>query len=298
MELSRLRCFLAAADELSFRRAADVVGVNQSALSRQIAALEDELGVTLFERRSTGARLTEVGRVFLADARRIVADVDRARETIAAVAFGTEGRLRLAICEDATTPTFAAIIAAHRERCPAVTLDLFEIPNAMQPAALRRGEIDAGLLLPPVRRDGIQLDELWREDWLVAMPSDHRFVDMETVSIGDLAGENFITAHPEFGPGCHAQSQDIFVAAGIQPRIVARAFRRLTMAMLVQSGAGVTLVPGAFSGVAMDGIMTRPLSSEGHRMCVAAAYPEGDMQGIVAQFLRTASAAVTTFQAQ
>ncbi|MBO6921981.1 LysR substrate-binding domain-containing protein [Algihabitans albus] len=298
MELSRLRYFLAAADELSFRRAADVVGVNQSAVSRQIAALEDELGVTLFERRSTGARLTEVGRVFLADARRIVADVDRARETIAAVAFGTEGRLRLAICEDATTPTFAAIIAAHRERCPAVTLDLFEIPNAMQPAALRRGEIDAGLLLPPVRRDGIQLDELWREDWLVAMPSDHRFVDMETVSIGDLAGENFITAHPEFGPGCHAQSQDIFVAAGIQPRIVARAFRRLTMAMLVQSGAGVTLVPGAFSGVAMDGIMTRPLSSEGHRMCVAAAYPEGDMQGIVAQFLRTASAAVTTFQAQ
>ncbi|MBO6624614.1 MAG: LysR family transcriptional regulator, partial [Roseicyclus sp.] len=293
-----LRYFLAAADELSFRRAADVVGVNQSAVSRQIAALEDELGVTLFERRSTGARLTEVGRVFLADARRIVADVDRARETIAAVAFGTEGRLRLAICEDATTPTFAAIIAAHRERCPAVTLDLFEIPNAMQPAALRRGEIDAGLLLPPVRRDGIQLDELWREDWLVAMPSDHRFVDMETVSIGDLAGENFITAHPEFGPGCHAQSQDIFVAAGIQPRIVARAFRRLTMAMLVQSGAGVTLVPGAFSGVAMDGIMTRPLSSEGHRMCVAAAYPEGDMQGIVAQFLRTASAAVTTFQAQ
>ena len=294
----RLRCFLATADELSFRRAADMIGVNQSAVSRQITALEDELGVTLFERRSTGARLTEVGRAFLADARRIVADVDRARETIAAVAFGTEGRLRLAVCEDATTPTFAAIIAAHRERCPAVTLDLFEIPSAMQPAALRRGEIDAGLLLPPVHRDGIQLAELWREDWLVAMPSDHRFAVMESISVSDLAGENFITAHSEFGPGCHAQSQAMFKAAGIEPHIVARAFRRLTMAMLVQAGAGVTLVPGTFAGAVIGDIVTRPLSSDGHRMRVAAAYPEGDMQGIVAQFLRTASATLATFQAQ
>ena len=73
MDLHRLRIFLAAADELSFRRAAVVVGVGQPAVSRQVAALEDELGVTLFERRSTGACLTEAGRVFLADARRIIA---------------------------------------------------------------------------------------------------------------------------------------------------------------------------------------------------------------------------------
>lgn len=119
-------------------------------------------------------------------------------------------------------------IAAHRESCPAVTLDLFEVPSAMQKSALRRGDIDAGLLLPPVQADGIQIDELWREDWLIAMPSNHRFADMATVAISDLADENFITAHPEFGPGCHAQSQEMFVAAGVQPPIVARAFRRLT----------------------------------------------------------------------
>ena len=298
MQLRRLRYFLATADELSFRRAAELTGVNQSAVSRQIAALEDELGVALFERKSTGARLTEVGRVFLADARRIVRDVDRARETITAVAFGTEGRLRLAVCEDATTPTLAAIIAAHRERCPAVTLDLFEIPSAMQSAALRRREIDAGLLLPPVHEDGIQLDELWCEDWLAAMPSDHRFAGMESISVSDLAGENFITAHPEFGPGCYVQSQQMFKAVGIKPHIVARAFRRLTMAILVQSGVGITLVPGAFVSATIDGIVTRPLSSDGHRMRVAAVYPEGDMQGVVAQFLRIASATVATFQAQ
>ena len=80
-----------------------LIGVGQPVVSRQIAALEDELGVSLFERKSTGARLTEAGRMFVADARRIVADVDRAREAVMSVAHGTACRLRLAICEDATT---------------------------------------------------------------------------------------------------------------------------------------------------------------------------------------------------
>ncbi len=298
MDLRRLRYFLEAADELSFRRAAEKLDIAQSALSRQIAALEEELGVDLFERRYTGARLTEAGRTFPADTSRILADLDRASETCVSVAFGISGRLRLAVCEDATTPIFAAIIAAHRERCPDVILDLFEMPSTIQTAALRRGDIDAGLLLPPVQGIGIQCDELWRENWLVAMPSGHRLADMETVTISELVGENFITAHPEFGPGCHAQTQAMFAAVGVQPHIVARPFRRLTMTMLVHSGAGVTLVPGSFGGVAMNGIELRRLSSGGHSMRVAMAYPEGDMQGVVAQFLRVASATAATFGAR
>lgn len=200
------------------------------------------------------------------------------------------GRLRLAVCEDAITPTFAAIIAAHRKCCPDVTLDLFEMPSAMQMAALRRGDVDAGLLLPPVQADVIQLDELWREDWLVAMQSGHRLADLETVPISELANDNFVTAQAEFGPGCHAQRQIMFLAAGIQPRIVARAFRGMTMAMLAHSGAGVTPVPGSFADVAIDGVVLRPLLFGGHSMCVAMAYPKGDLQGVVAQFLRIASA--------
>lgn len=291
MELRRLRYFVAAAEELSFRRAADRINLAQSALSRQIAALEEELGVDLFERRYTGARLTEAGRAFLGDATRILADVDRARETVASVASGIGGRVRLAICEDATTPTFATIIAAYRERCPNVALDLFEMPSAMQAPALRRGDIDAGLLLPPVQGAGIQCDELWREDWLVVMQTGHRLERLSFIQIADLAHENFITGHPDFGPGCHHQTQAMFLSAGIAPPIVACAFRRLTMTMLVQSGAGVTLVPGAFAGSALAGISLRPLASGDHKMRVSAAYPDGDMQGTVAQFLRVASAA-------
>src|SRR3546814_3350931 len=128
-----------------------------------------------------------------------------------------------------------------RDQCPAVELELFEMPSAAQPFALRRGEIDVGLLLPPVQSDGLQLDELWNESWLVAMPSEHRLADFEVIAISDLAGENFVAAHQEFGPGCHQQTQEMFLAAGVRLHVVARAFRRMTMLMLVHSGAGVKI---------------------------------------------------------
>src|SRR3546814_11429246 len=71
------------------------------------------------------------------------------------------------------------------------------------------------------------------ESWLVAMPSEHRLADFEVIAISDLAGENFVAAHQEFGPGCHQQTQEMFLAAGVRLHVVARAFRRMTMLMLV-----------------------------------------------------------------
>src|SRR3546814_18305541 len=96
------------------------------------------------------------------------------------------------------------------------------MPSAAQTFALRRGEIDVGLLLPPVQSDGLQLDELWNESWLVAMPSEHRLADFEVIAISDLAGENFVAAHQAFGPGCNQQTQEMFLAAGVRLHVVAR----------------------------------------------------------------------------
>src|SRR3546814_17061652 len=74
-------------------------------------------------------------------------------------------------------------------------------------------------------------------------------------------------------------TQEMFLAAGVRLHVVARAFRRMTMLMLVHSGAGVTLVPGSFADGAMDGIVTRPVESGEHRMRIAAGYPLGDLHG-------------------
>src|SRR3546814_5853791 len=95
--------FCVATEEYAVRRARERVGFDEPNVSIRFAALESELGVQLFERISGGVRLTEVGRTFLVDARRIISDLERAQSSIKAVAFGTDGRLRLGICEDAAT---------------------------------------------------------------------------------------------------------------------------------------------------------------------------------------------------
>lgn len=210
MELKRLRAFVAAAEATSFRQAAERLRTQISSVSRTVAALEDELGVSLFERHQRGVRLTTVGQALLIDARRILADIDRARGAAQSIASGVTGRLRLAICEDATTPIFARVLAAFRIRFSEVALDLFEMPSALQLAALLRGDIDAGMLLPPVPTNGIEIDELWRDSWAVAFPASHPLSHMEAITIADLAQHDFITAHPESGPGCYDQAQALF----------------------------------------------------------------------------------------
>jgi DNA-binding transcriptional LysR family regulator len=292
MELKRLRAFVATAETTSFRQAAERLRTQISSVSRTVAALEDELGVSLFDRSTRGVRLTMVGQAFLIDARRILADVDRARKGAQSAAAGVTGRLRLAVCEDATTPVFARILAAFRSGFPEVALDLFELPSAMQLVALSRGEIDAGLLLPPVQASEIEAEELWCDPWAVACSSDHVLSERESIAIADLAQHDFITAHPEFGPGCHAQSMALFASAGTSPNIVARAFHRQTMLALVQSGAGVTLVPGSFVDMRINGLCFRPLQTDDPGLCVAAAFRKGDLPGVVAQFLRAARAVV------
>lgn len=294
MELKRLRTFVTAAETTSFRQAAGRLRTQISTVSRTVATLEGELGVSLFERHARGVRLTAVGQAFLIDTRRILADIDRARDAAQLIAIGMTGRLRLAVCEDATTPIFARTLAAFRRRLPEVVLDLFELPSALQPDALLRGAIDVGLLLPPVPTNRIQIAELWRDPWAVACPPSHPLNDSKSITIADLAQHDFVTAHPEFGPGCHHQAQALFEAAGVSPRIVARAFHRQTMLALVQSGAGVTLVPGSFVGMTIDGLCFHPLQTEDPGLCVAAAFREGDLPGVVAQFLRAARAAVSS----
>src|SRR3546814_13540909 len=93
---------------------------------------------------------------------------------------------------------------------------------------------------------------------LIVMPSGRRRAEFEVIAVSDWAGENVVASHQEFGPGSHRQTQEMFLAACVRLHVVARAFRRMTMLMLVHSGAGVTLVTGSFANGAMDGIVTRP----------------------------------------
>ena len=291
MDLRRLRHFVVAAEESNFRRASLRLDTNQSTISRHVRDIEEELGADLFLREpGHGARLTEVGRAFLQDVREMFDNLDHAKTTALAVAYGKCGRLRLAASEDVMTGTLARIITAYREQRPAVYLDLLEMPAVAQVRALQRGQIDLGLMLPPIEGAAIISDPVWSEEWLAAFPKAHRLARRTHLQAADFAGQDLIIGHEERGPRCGRHVLDMLDTLHVSVRIVAEVEHLQTALMLVQSGMGIAFVPGALAHVKMDGIVFRPFTPAKGRIVVYAVWPDGTTSGLVAQFLRIAHA--------
>src|SRR5579863_2322305 len=147
MELRHLRCFVAVAEDLNFRRAAQRLHVAQPALSRTIKHLEEEAGVTLLERNRRSVELTSAGRSLLNDARRLLQEahtaVTRARQCVS----GTRATLRVGISEAFDeTPLMQRALPAFRRRFPDVKLELHELFSVLQIEALRKHDLDAGIM--------------------------------------------------------------------------------------------------------------------------------------------------------
>jgi DNA-binding transcriptional LysR family regulator len=294
MDLRRLRYFVIAAEESSFRRASQRLGCNFSAVSRYVRDIEDELGADLFlAEPGYGARLTEVGRAFLRDVREMSENLEHAKMTALAVAHGKRGRLRLAASEDVMTGTLARIITAYREQWPEVHFDLLELPAIAQVRALQRGRIDLGLMLPPVEGAAIISDPVWSEEWLAALPKAHPLARRTDLHATDFGNQNVIIRHAERGPRCGRHVLNLLDTLHVTVRIVAEVEHLLTELMLVQSGMGIAFVPGALAHVSIDGAVFRPFTPARRRIVVHAAWADGSTTGLVAQFLRIAHSIMT-----
>ena len=150
MDLRRLECFVAVAEELHFRRAAERLHTTQPAVSQQVRQLEEALAVRLLERSRRHVRLTAAGEIYLAEARRVLERLDRAGRLARRAAAGQAGRLALGCTSPALLLAMPELVRRFRQLAPAVEIDLAELPTGEQEAALRRHDLDAGILLPPV----------------------------------------------------------------------------------------------------------------------------------------------------
>lgn len=292
MQLRSLRSFIVVAEALSIRRAARQLGIAQSALTKQIAALEAELGLDLLVReRQRIVGLTAAGESFLGDARRILAEIDRATSSARGIAEGKEGRLRLGVCEDAATERLSHILSAFHRALPKVAVDVFEMPSRRLVCALGRNEIDLALLVAPVNDEKLIFDALWTDDWLIALPEAHLLAAKNRVACEDIGALPLILAHSELAPSGHGSIEAAFNAAGITPQIAAFALRRTTMLHLVAAGRGATFLPGSLATISTPGVVMRPFSAE--PVTIAAAY-RTDPPGLAMQFLRIARTTLET----
>jgi DNA-binding transcriptional LysR family regulator len=264
VELRHLRYFVTVAEELHFSRAAEKLNIGQPPLSMQIRALEEELGVALFERSRRRVFLTAAGRTFLARARQILADADAARREVQQIAGLDAGELRIAFTTSAPmTNLMKRVLTAYRQRYPRVTLTLSESPSERQRDALTERTLDIGLLrqaedAPPM--SGLHFETLIDEALVVVLHQGHALAHRESLPIADLANEAFIMHPPDVGTAVDGKIRRMCERAGFAPRVVQEARESTTIVALAASGLGVAVLPEAVRCIQIEGVRFRALS--------------------------------------
>jgi DNA-binding transcriptional LysR family regulator len=263
MELRHLRYFVAVAEELSFTRAAERLHIGQPPLSQQIQALEHEIGARLFERNKRRVLLTEAGRLFLADARRVLALSDQAKETARRAHLGEAGELRVGFTFSTPfTPLFAKVVRRYRQRYPDVLLTFHEVATQPQLTRIEARELDVGFVRPasmPLPRS-VALTMLRRDPLRLVLPTGSPLARKKTIAVKDLAGSAFVVFPKDAGTGIYHQIFDLCRAAGFTPDIAMEAGEPSTIIGLVAAGCGISLLPSSFEGIHMDGVVYRPLA--------------------------------------
>ena len=195
IETRLLRQFIAVAEELNFRRAAERLHMAQPPLSQAILRLEEALGYPVFERTNRKVSLTPAGTAFLATARQLLASLEEGVAAARRVAQGIEGHLRLSFIHITPYAHVLNALRALRAASPAVQFSLREASTQQQVEWLEAGQVDIALLRAPGRSTpGLRFERLSGEDIVIALPSDHRCAGQARVDLLDLAGDDFVAS--------------------------------------------------------------------------------------------------------
>jgi DNA-binding transcriptional LysR family regulator len=285
--------FLAAAEEANFQRAAERLNIAQSALSRHISTLEEDLGgVRLFERLPRGVRLTESGRQFLEDVRRILESVDAATLRVQRLERGQTGELRVAFTEAvAARPLLAETLRRFQAGFPEVQVHLTAMISKGQREALRRGEIDLGFLYAePGDEDEFDMRDIMVDDFVLAVPCGHRLAARERIELRDLASEKLIFPSKWNAPAMYDRILGEFRSRGIVPNIVTENPSADILNCLVSAGIGVGFLITSQQDRAPPEIVLRPIADFSVPLPLVLAHLKDNRSPIIPNFVRSVPA--------
>jgi DNA-binding transcriptional LysR family regulator len=286
MELRHLRYLCAVAEYGTFREASRHLRVSQSAISEQIADLEHEIGGPLLERGRT-TRLTAQGRVFLEEAKRTLAQADRALDLTRRAMAGQEGSLAIGFFLWGAGHFFASIIREYRKLHPQVKLTLREMHAQTQMPALLDGRIDVGFtrpLEPPY--DAILKQELLYNDPIVALlPRDHPLAK-GPIELSALANERFVMCERAVTPVLFDNILALCSSAGFSPDIVNTSPSWPGVLTLVSSGEGIALVPAGVRHLRTPGLAFVEILPRTTHVGLSLAWHPGNESAVLSDFLR------------
>jgi DNA-binding transcriptional LysR family regulator len=289
VEFRQIAYFVAVAEELHFRHAAERLHIVQPALSQQIARLEAELGVTLFSRTRRSVALTEAGQAFLRDARVMLELREQAIDNARRVGHGQAGSLHAGFVGPAAYSVLRRVIRAYRASHPDVGLTLDELPTGEQLDRLSAGTLDLGIVWLPVNDDRLTIAPLVSESIIVVLPEGHPLGNDTVVDVAELVAEPFIMVSRSQEPTAFDSCVSLCTHAGFSPRVVQEGKQVRTIVELVAAGLGVSLGPESLAQLRRPGVVYRPVTNPHDiRLETGLAWRSDDTSPAVEGFVRTA----------
>jgi len=287
MELRHLVYFATVAAECNFTRAAERLNVAQPPLSRQIRELENELGVSLFDRDCRPIRLTEAGRLFHEQAIQILDKVEQMRATMRR--FSTTGRKQFAIGSGgaAIYGLLPKLIRQFREACPHIDVRLVELTTLEQISALKDGRIDVGIGRIHIEDPAVSRETLHLEPLVVAVPSGHPLAAQGgQITLAALSNETLILYPSYPRPSFVDQALGLFRDHGIDPALVHEVRELQTALSLVAAQGGLCLLPASIKYMRREGVDYLDLTDPHAVAPLIVSWRTGDTSDELSQFLQ------------
>jgi DNA-binding transcriptional LysR family regulator len=290
LDSKRLRILSEVARQGSFSAAADSLGYTQPAISRQIATLEAETGSTLMRRVPQGVVLTEAGRLLVARANTILAQLEDVEYELQALRGLSAGRVRMASISSAASSVVPLAVLKYRALHPGVELSMTMSEPIDALPKLRSGELDLALVHDSLSDDdgaqGIEWMHLFEDPMYIALPVAHPLVDAEPLSLAAFDQEQWMIGMPATCPDARL-FQRACLDAGFRPRVALEHDDYTAVLGFVAGGMGVALVPEMVTRVVRADVVIRELTPALPARPIGVALASGDRSSAVSAMLET-----------
>lgn len=259
VEFRQLRYVVAVAEELHFTRAAERLHVTQSALTRQIAQLEDSLGVRLFKRDTRHVELTAAGSVFVNEARRILDSAERAIGLAKGAQQEDYGDIRIAYSPLVDLQAIGELRKALFTSNPTLRVSFVGASYEQQVSGLLDGSYQAGLTVLPVHDEALAVQALFKQKLNAILPLDHRLARKRHINLRDTDGDPVVWIPQSVHPAFHGYFADWCRTAGYHPTVAQEANSVLECLQFVADGVGISFAAESGRRMQFAGVVFRPV---------------------------------------
>ncbi len=282
----RLRYFVAVAEELHFRRAAERLGIAQPALSRAIRSMEEEMGAALFARTNRAVKLAPAGQILLERAYEILSLVERAGRDVRNAHDGRVGMLRIGYTDFAIAGPLPELLKEFQASQPQITLRPQHGVTLTQLRRIAEGKLDIGFVTGPVRVPGYAQRPVHAEKLICVCPDSHPFARRDSIRLADLAEENFVHGGAQDWQYFYDYLNPLCRRAGFMPRITQEAFNTAGILGLVACGMGVTVLTEGVARTLGPGLKVVPIQDVPEKLITCAIWQQDQARGPIGHFVK------------